>query len=381
MIPLHYFTAFGAFFLATVAAYFSITGLGALYAAAFISIVIMGTAIEYGKIAATFWVHRNWKKSKAWCSILVVVIVASMAVTSGGVYGFLTKGHIDQNTPITDTNLRIERIDNRISSNTSLITREETRLAQLDAVIQTLIDFDKISGKTGARAVRAGQKVERTEIQASIESAYDNIDKLRDQRLEFSQKITEVEAKLGPVKFLAALFQLDTEKTIIYFTLLIVLLLDPFAIMLIVATSMSYDRWRDRQGIKIIDGEAIREVEVIKEIEIIKEVPVEVEVERIVEKEVIKEVIKEVPVEVEKIVEKEVIKEVVVEKIVEHDAAISLESLLQFLEDHDIQQELIDKPELIEEVERLVEEINTRKNPVGWVGDHGNLEFSGKEEE
>ena len=252
MIPLHYFTAFGALFLATVAAYFSITGLGALYAAAFIPIVIMGAAIEYGKIAATFWVHRNFKKSYLWSLMLVFAIIASMAVTSGGVYGFLTKGHVDQNTPLTDTNLRIERIDNRIAANQSLIVREENRLAQLDAVIQTLIDFDKISGEDGARAVRANQESERTASQKSINTAYERIDGFRDQRLEFSQNVTEVEAKLGPVKFLAALFQLDTDKTIIYFTLLIVLLLDPFAILLVVATSMSYDRWRLRQGIKIV---------------------------------------------------------------------------------------------------------------------------------
>lgn len=370
MIPMHYFMAAGAIFLATVAAYFSITGLGALYAAAFIPIVIMGTSIEYGKIAATFWVHRNFKKSYLWSSMLVVVIIASMAVTSGGVYGFLTKGYIDQNTPVTDTTLRIERIDNRISASKSLILREENRLAQLDGVIQTLIDYDKISGKTGARAVRFGQKDERIDIQISIDAAYKNIDSFRDQRLGLSQNLTGIEAKLGPVKYLAALFQLDTDKTIIYFTLLIVLLLDPFAIMLIIATSISYDRWRLRQGIKIVDGEAIREVEVI--------------VEKIIEKEVIKEIIKEVPVEI--IVEKEVIKEIIkevpveVEKIVERDINITSESLIQFLEDVDMQQELIDKPELIEEVEKLLEEINEKKHPAGWVAQSGDIDFNREDE-
>ena len=347
MISLHYFTAFGALFLATVAAFFSITGLGALYAAAFIPIVIMGAAIEYGKIAATFWVHRNWKKSKLWCVLLVVVILASMAVTSGGVYGFLTKGHIDQETPLTDTNLRIERIDNQIRTEKNATGRAQARLDQLDDIIQTLIEYDKISGPDGSRAVRALQESERDEMQSLINESYFRIDQLNDTRLSLSQKVTQVEAKLGPVKFLAALFGLDTDRTIIWFTLLIVILLDPFAIMLIVATSMSYDRWQERKGIKIIDGELIREVEVIKE----------VIVEKIIEKEV----------PVEKIVEKEVIK--IVSEVVREEIPLTLESLSEFLENEQIQKELIKDPDLIKEVEKLIQEINNKRKPqqpVGW---------------
>ncbi len=347
MIPLHYYTAFGAFFLATVAAFFSITGLGALYAAAFIPIVIMGAAIEYGKIAATFWVHRNWKRSKIWCVLLVVVILASMAVTSGGVYGFLTKGHVDQQTPLTETTLRIERIDNQIRTEKNATGRAQARLDQLDGIIQTLINYDKISGPDGSRAVRALQESERDEMQALINESYSRIDDLNDTRLSLSQKVTQVEAKLGPVKFLAALFGLDTDRTIIWFTLLIVILLDPFAIMLIVATSMSYDRWREKKGIKIIDGEFIREVEKI------------VEIEKIVE------VIKEVPVEI--IVEKEVIK--IVPEVVREEIPLSIESLTEFLENEKIQRELIKDPKLIKEVEKLLQEINNKLKPektAGW---------------
>lgn len=353
MFPMWIFTAFGAFFLASVAAYFSIVGLGALYAAAFIAIVIMGTAVEYGKIAATFWLHRNYKQAPKWLvSMLIVVVISSMAITSGGVYGFLTKGHIDQETPLIDTNLRIERLDNRISTEKKSIDREDKSLDQLDQVIQTLIDYDKISGKTGARAVRNGQNKERSEILKSIDNSYKRIDDFRDKKLILKQKVTGVEAKLGPVKFLAALFNLDTDSTIRYFTLLVVLLLDPFAIMLVLATAVSYDRWRLRKGMK--SGEPV-----IIEKEIIVEKEVLVEVEKIVEK------IVEVPVEVEKIVEKEV--------IIERDAPLTMESVKEFLESPEIQEELVKHPELIQEVEKLIDEINKKRkitdkpSSAGWL--------------
>lgn len=358
MFPMWLFTAAGAFFLASVAAYFSITGLGALYSAAFIAIIIMGSAIEYGKLAATFWLHRNYKRaSKLLVALITAVVIGSMAITSGGVYGFLTKGHLDQEIPLGDSKLRIERIDNRIDSNRALINREETRLKQLDSVIQTLIDYDKISGRDGARAVRERQASERKEIQESIDSAYEKIDELRDKRLTLSQKVSSVEAKLGPVKFLAELFGLDSDNTVRYFTLLIVLLLDPFAIMLVLATGISYDRWKAARGKKPIEPQII-EKEVPVEVEKIVEVPVEKIVEKVVE------------VPVEKIIEREV--------EIEKEAPLTMESIKEFLETPKIQDELIKHPELIEEVEKIVDTLNEKtkvkpkkpkKRPTsGWIG-------------
>lgn len=326
MIPLHYFTGVSALFLASIAAFFSITGLGALYAAAFIPIVIMGSGIEFGKIVATFWLHRNFQTaSNIWLFLLTIVVIGSMAVTSGGVYGFLTKGHIEQETPLADKNLRIERIDNQIQSERNAISRAQARVDQLDGVINTLIEFDKISGPDGARAVRDRQEPERKEMQDLINGSYTRIDVLNDQKLVFQQEVASTEAKLGPVKYLAALFNLPVDKSVQYFTLLIVILLDPFAIMLVIATSISYDRYESLKNSKVKNNGKIREI--IKEVEKIVEVPVEK----------------------------------IVEKIVEIEKTPDVDSITEFLENEEVQNALVNDPKLLSSVELLIEKASNKK--------------------
>lgn len=247
MIPIWVFTGIGAFLLASVAGFYSITGLGALYAASFWPVVFMAMSIEYSKIAATFWLKKAYDWKVYWHTIAVVLVILSMAITSGGVFGFLSKGHLDQENPINDNELRIERIDNDINRDRRFINAEELRLQQLDEVIDTLIKFEKISGSTGARAVRDGQEQERLEIRQSMNDATTRINGSLDDRLVLARETSKVTAKLGPVKFLAELVHADTNNTVRYFTLAIVLLLDPFAIILVLATSDEYRKWRRKK--------------------------------------------------------------------------------------------------------------------------------------
>lgn len=329
MIPMWVFTGVGAFLLAACAAFFSITGLAALYAAAFIPVVVMAVTIEYGKISATFWLHRNYKKaSKLLIILLTIAVIGSMAVTSGGVYGFLTKGHVDQESPITDTNLRVDRLDGKITAQKNIIDRAQQRIDQLDGVIQTLIDYDKISGPTGANAIREKQTEERKSMQTAIDSSYIEIDRLSEQRLVLNQKNATIEAKLGPVKYLASLFNSDTDKAVQWFTLLIVLLLDPFAIMLVLATSSNYDEWllRKRKDRKIFSKSPI-----------------------------------------EKNIAMEEIIEVTPEEVKEN-VSLTMDDLTDFLEDTEIQKELMDNPELIKEVELQIEQATLEEEHTGkWL--------------
>jgi len=397
MLPMWVFTGFGAFLLAACAAFFSISGLAALYAAAFIPVVIMATTIEYGKISATFWIHRNYKSaSKLWVALLVVAVIGSMAVTSGGVYGFLTKGHIEQESPITDINLQIERIDGKVNAQKNIIKRAQQRIDQLDGVIQTLINFEKISGSTGANAVRKQQTDERHDMQTAIDSAYDDIDILMEKRLPLRQKNAAVEAKLGPIKYLAALFGSDTDKSVQWFTLLIVLLLDPFAIMMVIATSHNYNEWLRLKEKKIGSlGEKIIEIEKIVEIE--KEVLIQDD-KRIRELESqIKTAKTEVPdainlkmtsllsentdlkFEVNELRNREPeIK--IVSEVVNEEIPLTIETLTDFLNNKEVQDELVKNPDLVKEVEKIMEDAKSKeesKASVGWVSSDGSpMEFT-----
>ena len=326
MFPIYYFTGLASLFLASIAAYFSITGLGALYASAFVPIVIMGSGIEFGKIIATFWLHQNFKTAPIiWVFLLIVTVIGSMAITSGGVYGYLARSHLEQETPLTQKALQIERIDNRIQSEQDSIKRAQSRIDQLDGIVDTLIEFDKISGPTGSVAVRNSQQLERDQMQAAIDQAFENIDQLNDKKLTLQQSVASSEAKLGPVKYLAALLGLPTDQSVRYFTLLVVILLDPFAIMLVVATSISYTKHQSTKNTK---------------------------------QEQVREIIKEIEVPVEKIVEVPV--EKVVERIVEVEKEFNFDHLTEFLEAQEVQQALVNDPKLLASVEQLIGRAQTK---------------------
>lgn len=257
MIPIWIFTGLASIILAITAAFFSITGLGILYSGAFLSVIIMGASIEFGKVITTFWLHQNYKTSSIFLVMpLLLIVLLSMIITSGGVYGYLSKGHLDQENPINAQNIQIEYIDNQIQQNKNKIISETKKITQLDNVIQTLIDYDKISGPTGANEVRRSQEDERTLIQSIIDDSQERITELETKKLSLESTLTQMEAKLGPVKYISMLFSSDTTNTILYFTLLIVLLLDPFAILLVIATSTSYMKWKEQHNkLEGIDNE------------------------------------------------------------------------------------------------------------------------------
>jgi len=227
--------------IAAVAAYFSITGLAKLFAAALIPVIVMAGTIEAAKLGATFFLHRFWDTLPWWKNCLIMMVAGAMIITSVGIFGFLSKGHLAQEAPAAQIDLQIARIDAKINSYETTIIRENKRLGQLDQVIQKLLDFDKVSGKTGSRAVRQDQQSERLEIKASIDSSYAEIDKLETEKLPLSQKVNAIEAELGPVKYVAELLGFDVTnadgkgKAVRVIIVLLMAVFDPFAILLIVA--------------------------------------------------------------------------------------------------------------------------------------------------
>ena len=240
-IPIYFFTGLAAVSMACVAAFFSITGLAALYAAAAVPVIVMGSCIEFSKIVSTVWLHHFWKKSNfLMVGTLMIMVVASMAVTSGGVYGYLTGSHASQEAPNQQKQLIADRIDKQLAAEQDKITRYQDRLKSLDDIVSTSLTQGKYSSSAADRINRR-QATERKQIQEEIDATYKRIDELSAQKLDVNQEQSMSEAKLGAVKYLAALFGADTSNAVMYFTLIMVLLLDPFAIILVIATQVAYD--------------------------------------------------------------------------------------------------------------------------------------------
>ena len=130
-----------------VAAWYSIVGLMAIFAAAKIPIAIMGAVLEVGKLLTASWLYQFWDKTNTLLkSYFTVAVVVLMFITSMGIFGFLSKAHMDQTLTVGDNSLLIERIDRKIDREKVKITDAETVVAQLDKTVQVLIDYDRIRG-------------------------------------------------------------------------------------------------------------------------------------------------------------------------------------------------------------------------------------------
>ena len=109
------FTLVVALSISIVAAGYSIIGLMAIFASAPIAIATMGIVLEVGKLVTASWLYNNWKRAPLFLkSYLTIAVVVLMLITSMGIFGFLSKAHIDQNAPSMNTSARIDSLNVQI---------------------------------------------------------------------------------------------------------------------------------------------------------------------------------------------------------------------------------------------------------------------------
>ena len=146
-----YFTLFSALAISAIAAWYSIIGLTAIFAAALIPIVVMGVALETGKVVTAVWLHRNWGRARVWMrTYLAFATIVLMFITSMGIFGFLSKAHIEQTAASTESVAQIERVESEIARNRAVIENADNRIKRLetsgvgaDANIQAQIDKEQ----------------------------------------------------------------------------------------------------------------------------------------------------------------------------------------------------------------------------------------------
>ena len=134
-----------------IAIYYSVAGLVAIFAAAAVPIMIMGGALEIGKLVTAVWLHRYWKQAVWWLkTYLTVAVIVLMLITSMGIFGFLSKAHIEQTSASEENIAQIESIDKEVIRLNKIIERAETRIDELessgtgaDANIQAQIDKEQ----------------------------------------------------------------------------------------------------------------------------------------------------------------------------------------------------------------------------------------------
>jgi hypothetical protein len=239
-------TLFTALLLSTVAAYFSIAGLMAIFAAATIPIAIMGGTLELAKIVTASWVYRNWNTSPVlFRYYLISSTVILSLITSLGIFGYLSKAHNDQNLVSGDVQSRIAIYDEKIKTEKENIEATRKALKQMDeGVDQVLGRSTTETGAEKAVAMRKSQQKERGRLQAEILQSQKSIAGLNDARAPIAAEIRKVEAEVGPIKYIAALLYTEQsvdvlEKAVRWVIIALVMVFDPLAILLLIAANMS----------------------------------------------------------------------------------------------------------------------------------------------
>lgn len=226
--------------ISAVAAWYSIIGLTAIFAAAFIPIIIMGSVLEVGKIVTASYMFRNWnnipKLMRAYFSFAVIIL---MLITSMGIFGYLSKAHIDQTLGSGDNTLQVQILDQRIQREQNKLNDANRVIEQLDKSVETLIRYDRIRGRDGAIATRKAQTEERNQLNVLIEAAANEISKLREKKLVLQKEQLKFEAEVGPIKYIADVIYGDEAKERIDeavrgVIILLVIVFDPLAVLLIV---------------------------------------------------------------------------------------------------------------------------------------------------
>jgi hypothetical protein len=245
-----YFTLFVALLIEIVGAYYSITGLAAIFSGAVIPILIMGGSLELGKVTAAVWLKNNWERASLTFKLyLLPAVVMLMLITSMGIFGFLSKAHNDQNLVSGDVQSKIAIYDEKIRIQRDNIESARKALQQMDAAVdQTMSRSNDEKGADKATAIRRGQARERGNLQGEIARAQAEIVKLNDQRAPIAAEVRKVEAEVGPIKYIAKLIYEDNpdanilEKAVVWVIMIIVAVFDPLALVLILAAQQSI-RW------------------------------------------------------------------------------------------------------------------------------------------
>ena len=177
-------TFLSALTISAVAIYYSVAGLTAIFAAAVIPIIIMGTALEIGKLVTAVWLHRNWTRAVWWLkTYLSVAVFVLMFITSMGIFGYLSKAHIEQTSMSQEQVALIETLDDKLVRSQAKIERWTDEMNRLmkgeDVCVDNLIDreqeeLDKINA-----LIKAEKDDVRKDFDKQIKLQNDRIEQAR----------------------------------------------------------------------------------------------------------------------------------------------------------------------------------------------------------
>jgi hypothetical protein len=235
--------------LSAVAAFYSIAGLVAIFAASPVAIAILGSILEGSKLVIASWLYRNWNRSPALIKHYFIIAVAVlMLLTSMGIFGYLSKAHLEHGAPTAEIAAKVAAIDDKIAIEKGNIDAARRAIDQLDRQVdQTISRTTDAAGTDRSVAIRRSQSHERAALAKQIDNAQAAIGELNEQRAPLASELRKTEVEVGPIKYIAALVYGDSaatdttilEKAVRSVMVLIVAVFDPLAVIMLIAVNWS----------------------------------------------------------------------------------------------------------------------------------------------
>jgi len=244
MIFLTFLTAIA---LSGVAGYYSIVGLAAIFPGSYLPVMIMGSVLETSKLVTVSWLYNNWKQ----CPLLIktylcMAVAILMLITSMGIFGFLSKAHLEHSSDSAPLLNKIAILDEKIKTEKENVDANRKILKQYDEIVdQTMGRTTDEKGTDKAQAIRRTQQKDRSRILQEINQSQTTIAAYSEERAPLSNELKKTEADVGPIKYIAALLYSETvnadilDKAVRLVILLIIVVFDPLAVLLLIAANMS----------------------------------------------------------------------------------------------------------------------------------------------
>ena len=255
--------------ISAVAIYYSVLGLASIFSGAVLPIIIMGTILEISKLVSAWWLKANWSKAPALLkSYMLVAVVVLMLITSMGIFGFLSKAHSDQSLATGDVGSQVAIYDEQIKIERENIANAQALIKQMDDAVTGIQangsdrEIKLRDGRTYTRSAaelalqtRRSQAKDRADLTKQIQEAQAKIVDLQKQKAPIAAEQRKVEAEVGPIKYIAAFVYGDNpdqnilEKAVTWVIITIVFVFDPLAILLLLASQMSFGWAREQKEI------------------------------------------------------------------------------------------------------------------------------------
>jgi len=250
--------------ISAVAIYYSVVGLTAIFSAAAIPIIIMGSALEVGKLVCASWLKANWERAPRFMRYyMTIAVVVLMLITSMGIFGFLSKAHNDQNLVSGDVQSKLAIYDEKIKTAKENIEADRKQIKQMDdAVDQIMGRSSDEKGADKANVVRKSQQKDRQALAKDIEANQKTISQINDDAAPIRAENRKVEAEVGPIKYIAAFLYGAApdasmlERAVTWIIILIVIVFDPLAVIMLLAAQMTFVWTREQKEKTWLDDQA-----------------------------------------------------------------------------------------------------------------------------